>query len=170
MKLIPVSAVIPWCSSPLPRYYCRVCPRYLHYRGKIFQFVPTTAVLPQITYGAVSTQMTRLDFDLSAIRLAGRGYVDVGVHIGVMTSRHSGRRGRLFLAFVYGDHFVCVNDDYSVRQVPLSTASAAPIRRSLCWQKSSLALACLRGTLFLHLKDGTLSLDTFKLITFCLLH
>ena len=49
VKLIPVSAVIPWCSSPLPRYYRRVCPRYRHYRGKIFQFVPTTAVLPRIT-------------------------------------------------------------------------------------------------------------------------
>jgi len=29
------------------------------------------------TYGAVSMQMTSLDFDLSAIRLAGHGYVDV---------------------------------------------------------------------------------------------
>jgi len=39
VKLIPVSAVIPWRSSPLPRYYRCVCPRY---RGITVTFVPIT--------------------------------------------------------------------------------------------------------------------------------
>jgi len=49
VKLFPISAVIPWCSFPLPRYYRYVCPHYHHYRGKIFWAVPTTAGLPWIT-------------------------------------------------------------------------------------------------------------------------
>ena len=36
---IPISAVIPWCSSPLPRYYRCVCPRYC---GITVTFVPIT--------------------------------------------------------------------------------------------------------------------------------
>jgi len=38
-KLSPVSAVIPWCSSPLPQYYRCVCPRY---RDITVTFVPIT--------------------------------------------------------------------------------------------------------------------------------
>jgi len=62
VKLILVSAVIPWCSSPLPRYYRRVCRRYRHYRGKIFQFVPNTTVLPRITIVPITEQLSSLEW------------------------------------------------------------------------------------------------------------
>ena len=36
VESISVIAVLPSCLFPLPRYYRDVCPRYRHYRGKIY--------------------------------------------------------------------------------------------------------------------------------------
>jgi len=55
---VPITAVLPSSLFPLPlyRYDCR---RYRHYRGKIFRFVPTTAVLPLYPLPCSSLESTK---------------------------------------------------------------------------------------------------------------
>jgi len=104
------------------------------------------------TYGAVSTQMTRLDFDLSAIGLAGRGYVDVQCWCAHgrydVTPRREARKVIFSLRLRRPLHRrlgVCGSDDYSVVGflATRSEVDAVRVSRSARHGGSAVSARCL---------------------------